>query len=172
MARLAQDAAEPLDVRIEDENLDGRTEAGEVSEVLSLEVSENLQRLGASRKRPLCGRPWANPHQRVSQPRRSAPRRTAAPSRRGSVRPGSGWRLACGGDGLEWIPEAHAPPHLHTSTKTSVLVLEYKAPRPPSYASVPCWAMVPRTFASREREQVAGGGHNTLIYIPNATHRR
>jgi hypothetical protein len=48
MARLAQDAAESLDARIEDEDLDGKTEVVEVREVLerlqavSLEVSEEL----------------------------------------------------------------------------------------------------------------------------------
>jgi hypothetical protein len=42
LARLAQDAAESLDARIEDEDLDGRTEAVEVREALSLEVSEEL----------------------------------------------------------------------------------------------------------------------------------
>jgi hypothetical protein len=48
MARLAQDAAESLDARIEDEDLDGQAEAVEVREVLerlqalSLEVSEEL----------------------------------------------------------------------------------------------------------------------------------
>ncbi len=48
MAQLAQDAAEALDSRIEDENLDGRAEAVEVREALervqtlSLEVSEEL----------------------------------------------------------------------------------------------------------------------------------
>ncbi len=49
MAQLAQDAAETLDARIEDEDLHGLAEAVEVREalehlqVLSLEVSENLQ---------------------------------------------------------------------------------------------------------------------------------
>jgi hypothetical protein len=48
MARLAQDAAESLDARIEDEGLDGRAEAAEVREALervqaiSFEVSEEL----------------------------------------------------------------------------------------------------------------------------------
>ena len=48
MVRLAQDTAETLDARIEDETLDGRTEAVEVREALqrlqdlSLEVSEEL----------------------------------------------------------------------------------------------------------------------------------
>jgi hypothetical protein len=48
MARLAQEAAETLDARIEDEDLDGRTESMEVREaleqvqVISLEVSEEL----------------------------------------------------------------------------------------------------------------------------------
>jgi hypothetical protein len=48
IARLAQDAAEALDARIEDEDLDGRTEVVEVREALerlqalSLEVSEEL----------------------------------------------------------------------------------------------------------------------------------
>ncbi len=48
MAQLAQDAAESLDVRIEDEDLDGLAEAVEVLEALerlqalSLEVSEEL----------------------------------------------------------------------------------------------------------------------------------
>ncbi len=48
MAQLAQHAAEPLDVRIEEEDLDGKTEAVEVREALerlqarSLEVSEEL----------------------------------------------------------------------------------------------------------------------------------
>ncbi len=48
MAHLAQDAAEGLDTRIEDENLDGRTETVQVREALeraqagSLEVSEEL----------------------------------------------------------------------------------------------------------------------------------
>jgi hypothetical protein len=48
MARLAQDAAEALDSRIEDEDLDGWAEAVEVREALerlqalSLEVSEEL----------------------------------------------------------------------------------------------------------------------------------
>jgi hypothetical protein len=48
MARYAQDAAELLDARIEDEDLDGRTEAVEVRDALervqalSLEVSEEL----------------------------------------------------------------------------------------------------------------------------------
>ena len=48
MARHAQDAAENLDARIEEENLDGRSEAVEVRETLerlqaiSLEVSEEL----------------------------------------------------------------------------------------------------------------------------------
>jgi hypothetical protein len=48
MARLAQDAAESLDARIEDENLDGKEEAVEVREALehlqtlSLEVSEGI----------------------------------------------------------------------------------------------------------------------------------
>ncbi len=48
MAQLAQDAAETLDTRIEDEDLDGRAEAVEVREALerlqaiSLEVSEEL----------------------------------------------------------------------------------------------------------------------------------
>jgi hypothetical protein len=48
MARLAQDAAESLDARIEDEDLDGMAEAVEVREALeraqtlSLEVSEEI----------------------------------------------------------------------------------------------------------------------------------
>jgi hypothetical protein len=48
MVRLAQDAAETLDARIEDEDLDGLAEAVEVREALerlqalSLEVSEEL----------------------------------------------------------------------------------------------------------------------------------
>jgi hypothetical protein len=48
MAQYAQDAAETLDARIEDEDLDGRTETVEVREALervqaiSLEVSEEL----------------------------------------------------------------------------------------------------------------------------------
>jgi hypothetical protein len=48
MVRLAQDAAEMLDTRIEDESLDGLTEVVEVREALergqtlSLEVSEEL----------------------------------------------------------------------------------------------------------------------------------
>jgi hypothetical protein len=48
MARLARDAAETLDTRIEDEDLDGRMETEEVREALerlqaiSLEVSEEL----------------------------------------------------------------------------------------------------------------------------------
>ena|SRR5829696_299702 len=48
MAQLAQDAAESLDVRIEDEDLDGQAEVVEVREALerlqalSLEVSEEL----------------------------------------------------------------------------------------------------------------------------------
>ena len=48
MAQLAQDAAEKLDAKIDDEDLDGRTEAVEVREALeqvqslSLEVSEEL----------------------------------------------------------------------------------------------------------------------------------
>jgi hypothetical protein len=48
MAELAQDAAEALDARIEEENLNGRTEAVEVRvalermQTLSLEVSEEL----------------------------------------------------------------------------------------------------------------------------------
>jgi hypothetical protein len=48
IARLTQDAAETLDSRIDDEDLDGRAEAVEVREVLerlqalSLEVSEEL----------------------------------------------------------------------------------------------------------------------------------
>jgi hypothetical protein len=48
MVRLAQDSAETLDSRIEDEDLDGRTEAVEVREALervqaiSLEISEEL----------------------------------------------------------------------------------------------------------------------------------
>jgi hypothetical protein len=48
MARLAQDAAETLDVSIEDEALDGRAEAAEVRETLergqsiSLELSDPL----------------------------------------------------------------------------------------------------------------------------------
>ncbi len=48
MAQLAQDAAETLDEKIEDENLDGLAEAVEVRETLermqtlSLEVSEEL----------------------------------------------------------------------------------------------------------------------------------
>jgi hypothetical protein len=47
-AHLAQDAAEALDSKIEDENLDGRVEAVEVREALqrlqaiSLEVSEQV----------------------------------------------------------------------------------------------------------------------------------
>jgi hypothetical protein len=48
MARYAQDAAETLDARVEDENLDGLAEAVEVREalerlqVLSLEVSDEI----------------------------------------------------------------------------------------------------------------------------------
>jgi hypothetical protein len=48
LARLTQDAAESLDARIEDEDLEGRTEAVEVREALerlqalSLEASEEL----------------------------------------------------------------------------------------------------------------------------------
>jgi hypothetical protein len=48
MVRLAQDVAESLDARIEDEDLDGLTEAVEVREALerlqalSIEVSEEL----------------------------------------------------------------------------------------------------------------------------------
>jgi hypothetical protein len=48
MARHAQDAAEKLDARIEDEQLDGQAEAAELREVLkqvqvlSLEMSEQL----------------------------------------------------------------------------------------------------------------------------------
>ncbi len=48
MVRYASDATEALDARIEDEDLDGRTEAVEVREALervqnlSLEVSEEL----------------------------------------------------------------------------------------------------------------------------------
>jgi hypothetical protein len=48
MARLAQDAAEALDARIEEENLNGLVEAVEMRETmerlqaLSLEVSEEL----------------------------------------------------------------------------------------------------------------------------------
>jgi hypothetical protein len=48
MARYARDAAKTLDTRIEDEDLDGRTEAKEVREALerlqtiSLEVSEGI----------------------------------------------------------------------------------------------------------------------------------
>jgi hypothetical protein len=48
MGRLAQNAAESLDARIEDEDLDGRMEAVEVRETLerlqaiSIEVSEEL----------------------------------------------------------------------------------------------------------------------------------
>jgi hypothetical protein len=48
IAQLVQDAAEALDSRIEEEDLDGRTEAVEVRETLerlqtiSLEVSEEL----------------------------------------------------------------------------------------------------------------------------------
>jgi hypothetical protein len=48
MVRYASDASEALDASIEDEDLDGRTEAGEVRETLervqalSLEVSEEL----------------------------------------------------------------------------------------------------------------------------------
>ena len=48
MARLAQDAAELLDAKIEDEDLDGKTEVEELREALerlqtlSLEVSEEL----------------------------------------------------------------------------------------------------------------------------------
>ena len=48
MAQLAQDAAEALAERIEDEILDGRTEAGDLREALervqalSLQVSEEL----------------------------------------------------------------------------------------------------------------------------------
>jgi hypothetical protein len=49
MARYAQDGAEVLDARIEDEDLDGRTEAEELREAkerlqaVSLEVSEELE---------------------------------------------------------------------------------------------------------------------------------
>jgi hypothetical protein len=48
IAQLAQDATETLDARVEDENLDGETEAAELREALervqdiSLEVSEEL----------------------------------------------------------------------------------------------------------------------------------
>jgi hypothetical protein len=59
MAQLAQDAAEALDARIEDEDLDGQAEVVEVREALerlqalSLEVSEELdayqQRYASSR---------------------------------------------------------------------------------------------------------------------------
>jgi hypothetical protein len=42
MAQLAQDAAESLDVRIEEEDLDGLAEAVERLQALSLEVSEEL----------------------------------------------------------------------------------------------------------------------------------
>ena len=48
MAQLAQDAAEKLDARIDNEDLDGRTAAAEVRDALervqslSLEVSEEL----------------------------------------------------------------------------------------------------------------------------------
>jgi phosphate uptake regulator len=48
MAQLVQDAAETLDERIEDENMDGATEAEELREALervqslSLEISEEL----------------------------------------------------------------------------------------------------------------------------------
>jgi hypothetical protein len=48
MARLTQNAAESLDARIEDEDLNGRTETEELCEALerlqtlSLEVSEEL----------------------------------------------------------------------------------------------------------------------------------
>ena len=48
MVRLAQDAAEALDARIEEEDLDGQTEATDVREALeqvhalSLKVSEEL----------------------------------------------------------------------------------------------------------------------------------
>jgi hypothetical protein len=48
MARLAQDAAESLDARIEEENLNGLTEAVEIRETLerlqglSLDISEAL----------------------------------------------------------------------------------------------------------------------------------
>jgi len=42
MARLAQDAAEALDARIEEEDLNGRTEAEERLQALSFEVREQL----------------------------------------------------------------------------------------------------------------------------------
>jgi hypothetical protein len=51
MARLAQDTAETLDGRIEDEDLDGMAEAVEVCEVLervqalNVEISEELDAL-------------------------------------------------------------------------------------------------------------------------------
>ena len=48
MTRVVRNAAESLDARIEDENLDGRTKAAELREALervqnlSLEISEGL----------------------------------------------------------------------------------------------------------------------------------
>jgi hypothetical protein len=42
MAQLAQDAAETLDARLEDEDLDGSAEALEQVQALSLEVSEEV----------------------------------------------------------------------------------------------------------------------------------
>lgn len=56
LARYASDATEALDARIEDEDLDGKTEAVELREALervqniSLEISKEL---GAYRARPL-----------------------------------------------------------------------------------------------------------------------
>ncbi len=42
MAQLAQDAAETLDARLEDEDLDGSAEALEQVQALSLEVREEV----------------------------------------------------------------------------------------------------------------------------------
>jgi hypothetical protein len=42
MAQLAQDAAETLEARLEDEDLDGSAEALEQVQALSLEVSEEV----------------------------------------------------------------------------------------------------------------------------------
>ncbi len=42
MAQLAQDAAETLDARLEDEDLDGSAEALEQVQAISLEVSEEV----------------------------------------------------------------------------------------------------------------------------------
>ncbi len=71
MAQLAQDAAETLDARIEDENLDGGTEAVDVREALervqalSLEVSKELdayqERHGAKEPPPAPTTPRDGP---------------------------------------------------------------------------------------------------------------